>query len=105
MASSIIADVGLLGAMIRELHKALVKPAEEMAAINLGFLHGWVPSASRHRCPLVFSDCWKSSVVNLWNSNAYHHIYKRPQGNQGSSLPHRDSDLQARFVLPGESNL
>lgn len=37
MASSIIADVGLLGAMIRELHKALVKPAEEMAAITWDF--------------------------------------------------------------------
>lgn len=37
MASSMTAEVGLLEAMVRELHKALVKPAEEIAAITWDF--------------------------------------------------------------------
>lgn len=37
MATSIIAEVELLEAMIKELHKALIKPAEEIAAITWDF--------------------------------------------------------------------
>lgn len=37
MASYITAEVGLLEVMVRELHKALVKPAEEIAAITWDF--------------------------------------------------------------------
>lgn len=37
MASFIIAEVGLLEAMVKELNRALIKPAEEIAAITWDF--------------------------------------------------------------------
>lgn len=70
MAPSILAEVGLSETMVRELHEALVKPAEEITAIAWNFCMDGFLCLLGIDAHLWHSDCWKSSTVNLWNSNA-----------------------------------